>query len=210
MSWETWLAFTLAASIVLAIPGPTVLLVIGYSLSHGRRIAASTVAGVALGDLVAMTVSLAGLGALLATSATLFTVLKWIGAAYLVYLGIRLWRTPVPDAPGDASSAPVDAGTGRRAFRQAFVVTMLNPKSIAFFVAFVPQFVNPHTASLLDLAILEATFVALAAFNAALYALLAGQARRLLTAPVWRRRLNRTGGTALIGAGGATAALSTS
>ena len=209
MSWETWLAFTLAASIVLAIPGPTVLLVIGYSLSHGRRIAASTVAGVALGDLVAMTVSLAGLGALLATSATLFTILKWIGAAYLVYLGIRLWRTPVPETP-DAADAPVDGSTGRRAFRQAFVVTMLNPKSIAFFVAFVPQFVNPHTASLLDLAILEATFVALAAFNAALYALLAGQARRLLTAPVWRRRLNRTGGTALIGAGGATAALSTS
>ena len=206
MTWETWLAFTLAASIVLAIPGPTVLLVIGYSLSHGRKVAASTVAGVALGDLVAMTVSLAGLGALLATSATLFTVLKWVGAAYLVYLGIRLWRAPVPDA----MDAPVSRDTGRRAFRQAFVVTMLNPKSIAFFVAFVPQFVNPHTASLLDLAILEATFVALAAFNAALYALLAGQARRLLTAPVWRRRLNRTGGTALIGAGGATAALSTS
>ena len=205
MTWETWLAFTLAASIVLAIPGPTVLLVIGYSLSHGRRVAASTVAGVALGDLVAMTVSLAGLGALLATSATLFTVLKWIGAAYLIYLGIRLWRAPV----AEAAEAPVEPGTGRRAFRQAFVVTMLNPKSIAFFVAFVPQFVNPHTASLLDLAILEATFVGLAAFNAALYALLAGQARRLLTAPVWRRRLNRTGGTALIGAGGATAALST-
>ncbi len=209
MSLETWLAFSLAATIVLAIPGPTVLLVVGYSLSHGRRVAASTVAGVALGDLVAMTVSLAGLGALLATSATLFTVLKWVGAAYLVYLGIRLWRTPVPETP-DTADAPVDAATGRRAFRQAFVVTMLNPKSIAFFVAFVPQFVNPHTASLLDLAILEATFVALAAFNAALYALLAAQARRLLTAPVWRRRLNRTGGTALIGAGGATAALSTS
>lgn len=89
MSIELWLAFVAASAILLAIPGPTVLLVISYALGHGKRSATATVAGVALGDFTAMTASILGLGALLATSATLFTVLKWVGAAYLIYLGIK-------------------------------------------------------------------------------------------------------------------------
>src|SRR5689334_8088684 len=95
MSLETWTAFVLASVVLLAIPGPTILLVIGQSLGAGRRNALPLVAGVALGDLTAMTLSLAGLGALLAASATAFTVLKWVGAAYLVWLGLSLWRAPV-------------------------------------------------------------------------------------------------------------------
>src|SRR5258707_12041210 len=101
MSLETWFAFVLAASVLLAIPGPTVTLVIGYALGEGRRAAWATVAGVALGDFTAMTLSLLGLGAVLAASAALFTILKIAGAAYLVYLGVRLWRGPPlhPPAP---------------------------------------------------------------------------------------------------------------
>ena len=99
MSIETWLAFAAASCIMLAIPGPTILLVISYALGHGRKTALATVTGVTLGDFTAMTASLAGLGALLATSATLFTILKLIGAAYLMFLGIKLWRAPDRDRP---------------------------------------------------------------------------------------------------------------
>src|SRR3954454_7034472 len=95
MALEHWLAFVAASAVLLAIPGPTVLLVVSYTLGYGRKSAAAIVAGVALGDLTAMTASMLGLGAALAASATLFTVLRWIGGAYLVWLGVRLWRAPV-------------------------------------------------------------------------------------------------------------------
>jgi len=90
MDLNIWLAFCAAAIVMLLIPGPTILLVIGQSLGGGARNALPLVAGVALGDLTAMTLSLAGLGAILATSATLFTALKWVGAAYLVWLGVKM------------------------------------------------------------------------------------------------------------------------
>lgn len=198
MSLETWLAFAAAATAMLLIPGPTILLVVGQSLGGGRRNALPLVAGVAAGDLTAMTLSLAGLGALLATSATLFALLKWAGAAYLIYLGVRLWRAPVTaEAP-----PPLPAG---RAARDAFVVTALNPKSIAFFVAFVPQFLDPARAFLPQAATLVATFVALAALNALGYALLAGHLSGAVRRPHVRRTFNRLGGGALIGAGLAVA-----
>ncbi len=200
MTTETWLAFVAASLVMLAIPGPTTLLVIGQSLGAGRRHALPLVAGVALGDLTAITLSLAGLGALLATSATAFTVFKWAGAAYLVWLGVKLWRAPV-----DAAALP--ALTGRRAMRDAYVVTSLNPKGIAFFVAFVPQFISPAAAFLPQAPVLVASFVMLAAANAMTYALLAGRLSGIATRPGARRWFNRMGGTALIGAGLATAAM---
>ena len=195
MSLETWLAFVAATVVMLAIPGPTILLVIGQSLGAGRRAALPLVAGVALGDLTAMTLSLAGLGALLAASATLFTVLKFAGAAYLAWLGIRLWRAPVEEG----AMPPV---TARRAFRDAYVVTALNPKGIAFFVAFVPLFVDAGAAFVPQASLLEATFVTLAAVNAAIYALLASR-----LAGAVRRAFNRGGGLVQVGAGLATAAM---
>lgn len=200
MTFETWLSFAFAASAMLAIPGPTILLVIGQSLGAGRRHALPLVAGVALGDLTAMTLSLAGLGALLATSAAAFTVLKWTGAAYLVWLGVKLWRAPV----GSDAKEPLDA---RRALRQAYVVTALNPKGLAFFLAFVPQFLDTSLPFLPQAALLVATFVALAALNAAAYALLAGRVSGAVGRPVVRRWLNRAGGSVLVGAGVATAAM---
>lgn len=194
MTPETWFAFALATAVLLAIPGPTVLLVVGQSLAAGRRHALPLVAGVALGDLTAMTLSLGGLGTLLAASATAFAVLKWAGAAYLVVLGVRLWRAPV-----QADAAPPLGA--RAAFRQAYVVTALNPKGIAFFIAFVPQFVRPDAAFLPQAAILVATFVGMAAVSAGLYALLAGHLSSLVRRPSVRRGLNRAGGTVMVGAG---------
>lgn len=141
MSFEHWFAFAAASAVLLAIPGPTILLVISYALGHGRKIAGATVAGVALGDFTAMTASMLGLGALLATSAAVFTVLKWIGAAYLVWLGIKLWRAPV----GNDSGSTVETSPAERPLRiflHTYAVTALNPKSILFFVAFLPQFLD--------------------------------------------------------------------
>ncbi|HTI02001.1 MAG TPA: LysE family translocator [Acidisoma sp.] len=198
MAFHTWLTFLIAAALLLIIPGPTILLVIGQSLGGGRRRALPLVAGVALGDLTAMTLSLAGLGALLGASAAAFTLLKWIGAAYLVYLGLKLWRAPV-------EAAAVPPLKARAAFRQAYVVTALNPKSIAFFVAFVPQFITPESLFLRQATLLVATFVGLAAINALLYAMLAGHLSSLVRKPSVRRGFNRAGGTALIGAGAALA-----
>lgn len=200
MPIETWLAFVAATAVMLAIPGPTILLVIGQSLGAGTRAALPLVAGVALGDLTAMTLSLAGMGALLAASAALFAALKFAGAAYLVWLGVRLWRAPVETG----ASPPVSS---RRAFRDAYVVTALNPKSIAFFVAFVPLFVDAARPFPAQAALLVATFVSLAAVNAGIYALLAARLSGAVSRPAVRRAFNRTGGTLLIGAGVATAAL---
>ena len=201
MSLEAFLAFLVASAVLLAIPGPTILFVVGTSLARGRWAGLGTVPAVMLGDLVAMTASLAGLGALLAASATAFTVLKLVGAAYLVWLGIRMWRSP---------PAPVDLAAGGGADpgirRHAFVVTALNPKSIAFFVAFVPQFIDPSAPLLPQIVVMEATFVLLAGLNAALYAVLAGRARRFARDPRVLRAFGRVGGSALIGAGALTAA----
>ncbi|MDQ1080333.1 LysE family translocator [Pseudoroseomonas cervicalis] len=197
MPIENWLAFTAAAAILLAIPGPTILLVISYALGHGRRPAAAIVAGVALGDLTAMTASMAGLGALLATSAELFTLLRWVGAAYLVYLGLKLWRAPVRLPGGEAVPA---LGLGR-IFGHAYAVTALNPKSLVFFVAFVPQFLSPAAPFLPQVGVMVATFVTMAAANAALYGWLAASARGALRRPGVQRAVNRTGGGLLVGAG---------
>lgn len=198
MDLTLWLAFVATAIAMLVIPGPTILLVIGQSLGGGARNALPLAAGVALGDLTAMSLSLAGLGALLAASAAAFTALKWIGAAYLVWLGVKLWRAPVA---ADAAP-PLDA---RRAMRDAYVVTALNPKSIVFFVAFVPQFLDPARPFVTQAAVLVATFVALAALNALAYATLAARLSGAVRRPGLRRWLNRAGGTVLVGAGVAVA-----
>jgi threonine/homoserine/homoserine lactone efflux protein len=197
MAFETWGAFVAASAVLLLIPGPTVLLVVSYALGQGWRAALPMAVGVALGDFTAMTVSMLGLGALLMASATLFTLLKWLGAAYLVWLGVKLWR-----AGGTIDVPPRrDAVSARRMLGHAWLVTALNPKSITFFVAFLPQFLDPQRDFVTQLVIFEATFLTLAFANAAGYALLAARARAL----VRRRRtiiaLNRIGGGLLIGAG---------
>jgi threonine/homoserine/homoserine lactone efflux protein len=204
MSLELWVAFALASGALLAIPGPTVMVVVSYALGKGRSSAWSTVPGVTLGDFTAMTVSVLGAGAILAASATLFTVLKLFGAAYLIWLGIQLWRAdPSPEAvtSGDLT-AP-----GRRMFWNAYIVTALNPKSIVFFIAFLPQFIDPSAPWIIQFVVLEATFLGLAAANVVMWALLIEQIRTRFQRPSTLRRLNRIGGSFLIGAGLLTAAV---
>jgi threonine/homoserine/homoserine lactone efflux protein len=197
MPFDHWLTFVAASAVLLVIPGPTVLLVISYALGHGRKAAAAVVTGVALGDLIAMTASMLGLGAILATSAAIFTALRWIGGAYLIYLGVSLWRAPVYAA--DADDLP--RAEPARMLGHTYAITVLNPKTIVFFVAFVPQFLDATRPFLPQVVTLEATFVTLAALSATMYALLAAAARQRMRQPRVQRLVNCTGGSLLIGAG---------
>lgn len=203
MSIEIWAAFAAASALLLIIPGPTVLLVVSYALGQGWRTALPMAVGVALGDFTAMTLSLLGLGALLAASATLFTALKWIGAAYLVWLGVKLWR-----AGGNLDAPPrTDTVSSLRMLGHAWLVTTLNPKSIIFFVAFLPQFLNPQADFLAQMLVFESTFLTLAFANAFGYALVASKARRMVADPRALGVVNKVGGSLLIGAGVAAVSL---
>lgn len=205
MPLDLWLTFVAASTAMLLIPGPTVLLVLSYALSKGRSVALASAAGVALGDLLAMSASLIGLGALVMASATLFSVLKWLGATYLIWLGIKLLRS-APAGGLQAGTAGREVGA-RGVFGHAAVVTALNPKGIAFFIAFVPQFLRPDQALGPQFAILIATFVTLAALNALAYALLADRLRRTVGRPGFITGVTRVGGLTLMGMGVATAFL---
>ncbi|HEY9037949.1 MAG TPA: LysE family translocator [Roseovarius sp.] len=206
MPFDLWLAFVAASTALLLIPGPTVLLVLSYALSKGRSVAVASAAGVALGDLAAMSASLMGLGALVLASATLFTALKWVGAVYLVWLGIRLIRSaPSAGMSSGVIAAPNAQVTGRGVLVHAAAVTALNPKSIAFFIAFVPQFLTLDAPLLPQCAILIATFVALAALNALAWALLADRLRARIARPGVIAWITRGGGAALIAMGLMTA-----
>jgi threonine/homoserine/homoserine lactone efflux protein len=200
---DLWLAFVAASAVLLVIPGPTILTVISYSVAHGRRANLPLVAGVALGDCTALVLSLLGLGALLATAAFWFTVVKVAGGLYLVYLGARLLRAGIAPGPAAAAavSAPAQAGSRWRLFRNTWLVTALNPKGIVFFVAFLPQFTRAGDSLRLQLTLLAATFVVMATLNATLYAVFASAARRLLASPRAQRRFNLFGGSLLTGAG---------
>ncbi len=205
MTIETWLAFAGASILLLLIPGPTILLVIGDSLASRNRSSWSTVAGVAAGDTTAMAVSLAGAGALLAVSATAFTVLKFAGGAYLIWLGAR---SILQARASGRQTVPVEPKSAKRRFLSAYTVTALNPKSIVFFVAFVPQFVSPHQGFASQCGMLLPTFVCLAALNAACYARLARYAASRLTGAAAQRRFGYGGGAVLIGAGALTLRMS--
>lgn len=203
MPLELWLAFTAATIALLLIPGPTVLLVVSYALGQGWRTAFPMAVGTTLGDFTAMTLSLLGVGAVLAASATAFTIVKWVGAAYLVWLGIKLWR-----AGGALSAAPkTSAASPLKMLGHAWLVTALNPKGITFFVAFLPQFLSPDANLLTQMIVLEATFLTLAFANALGFAAIAARAGRLVKSPRAIGLVNKIGGSCLIGAGVATVSI---
>lgn len=198
MSIELWFAFAAASALLLIIPGPTILTVISYSMAHGRRANVPLVAAVALGDSTALVVSLLGLGALLATSAFWFTVVKWAGGLYLLYLGVKLLRAGISATERVVPAAP---GSRWKVFANTYLVTALNPKGIVFFVAFLPQFIDPSAGVTQQLWVLAITFVVMATLNATLYAVFAGSARKVLSSPRAQRRFNLAGGSLLSIAG---------
>ena len=195
MSPELYLAFVVPTVIALVVPGPTILLVVSYALARGRNVTLALVSGVILGDLIAMSVTLAGLGIVLAASASVFTMMKWAGALYLAWMGIGMIRKA-----GTATAelqAVGQRGSGT-AFRDGFIVTLLNPKSIGFFIAFVPQFIDSANPVVPQFLIMIVTFVGLGGINVLAYALLAARLRDKVTRPGALAWLQRAGGGVLI------------
>lgn len=153
------------------IPGPATLLTVARATSSGTRVGIATGAGIAAGDVIHTFMAIVGISAIIATSALLFSIIKYVGAAYLVYLGIRamLERAPSAVAP---QTLPISA---RSAFRQAVLAEVLNPKTALFFLAFLPQFVRPENGSvMLQLTILGAVFVLLGLMSTLIFAIGAG------------------------------------
>lgn len=197
---ESWLAFVAASAVVLVIPGPTILTVISYSVTQGRRAAIPLVAAVALGDSTALVLSLLGLGSVLAASDVAFTAIKTLGGAYLLWLGLRMMRTGLTKRA--LASAPAPLGISRlRLFLNTYAVTATNPKGIIFYIAFLPQFLDTASPAAGPILILAGTFVTLAIINAALYVTFASGAATLLASGSARRMFNLGGGALLSAAG---------
>ena len=170
MPLETWLAYTLVATTFLLIPGPTIILVISYSLLRGRQAVIALVLGVGFGDLTAMSLSFLGVGVLLQTVATAFYLIKWLGAAYLIWLGIKMWSSASDLTDLDKNNR---SHAWQEIFSSAYITTALNPKSIVFFLAFIPQFIEPELPFTTQVVILGATFFLLAILSVLGYAALA-------------------------------------
>ena len=184
MQLETWLTYALVTSSFLLIPGPTILLVISYSLIRGRQAVFALLLGVGLGDVVAMLLSFIGVGLLLQTVSIVFQFFKWIGAAYLIWLGIRMWRS---ESESLELTENIDTEVWHAIMANAFVITALNPKSIVFFLAFLPQFIDSEKYFIKQSLILGLTFLGLALLSVLLYSLLSslvGQHMRLPLIPV--------------------------
>jgi threonine/homoserine/homoserine lactone efflux protein len=202
MHWHIWLEFVIVSAMIGVVPGPGVTSIIGYALGSGRKTALSSVAGMAIGNAVAITLSLGGVGAILAASALAFSILKWAGALYLIILGmLTLIR----------STRPTDLSINRRpikpraAFFSNVALGMFHPKTIVFFISFVPQFINKDANYAAQAVLFGATFCLVVGFTDASYALAASKAAHLLRRPrtaVWSQRAS---GGVLIAAGVATA-----
>lgn len=193
MQFDIWLTFVVSAAVLTLIPGPSVLMVVGQALSHGRPTALRCIAGDLAGGVVVIALSLLGVGALLATSATLFQAVKWAGVAYLIFLGvehIRAARKPL------AAAAVPPSG-----FWAGFWTGVLNPKGIMFYVAFLSQFTDPTASFATQFTIIVCTSAVVVGGILALYALLAVQARLLFQSDLARRRIGYAGGGTLISGG---------
>ena len=198
-------AFLLAGVVLVAVPGPSVLFIVGRALAHGRRAALTSVAGNTTGVVLIVVAVALGVGAVAAASAAVFGVLKLVGAAYLVYLGVQTWRHrgDLADALGRPGAAP-----GRQVFWQGVAVGATNPKVLVLFVALLPQFTDPDAGRPgVQMLVLGLLFCLLAAVLDSVWGLAAGAARDwFATSPQRLRRVGGTGGLMMIGLG-ATLAL---
>lgn len=200
---ENLVAFMLTSLVIIVIPGPSVLFVIGRAIALGRRAGVLSVVGNALGTVPAVIAVAFGVGAIVASSVVAFTVIKIAGALYLVYLGIQAIRHRHAHIPG-IQQRPTRA---RRLLAEGFIVGLTNPKTIAFFVAVLPQFVDPTAGPVwMQLLLLGLVFEALALASDSIWALAAGTARAWFArSPRRISTLSATGGVMMIGLGGALA-----
>lgn len=204
MDFQLWLAFAVASLVIAVIPGPGVVSIIGFAISSGRSVALASVVGMAIGNAVAVSLSLSGAAAILATSALAFTVLKWAGAAYLITIGVFA----IVKSGQSISAVKANAGvSSRSALLTNLVVGTLHPKTIIFFVAFSAQFIRQDLPYLPQAVLLVLTFTLIAAVTDTLYALSASRAAQMLRSDRTKIWSLRAGGGVLVTAGLAMAAM---
>jgi threonine/homoserine/homoserine lactone efflux protein len=196
MSVELYLAFVAACIALALLPGPMVTLVIANGLRHGTRAALTNIAGAQAGLAIIIGIVAIGLTTLMATMGYWFDWVRFVGAAYLVWLGIKLVRAPIVGVKADAPLPPPRGGF----FLQGFVVTLSNPKVLVFFGAFIPQFMDLEKDHFSQVALLGVTFMVAGAIIDSVYALLAGRARLFFSARR-TRLLSRISGGFMIGGG---------
>ncbi len=196
MPLDLYLAFMAACVLLIAIPGPNVALIVANSVAHGARYGLMTVAGTASAMVFQLALVVLGASALLGLLAGLFDWLRWLGVAYLFWLGLRTWHSAASDLSGIAA----EPRSARAIFARGFLVSLTNPKTLLFYAAFLPQFVSAETAAATQqLLLLSGTFLAIAVLLDGTWALLAGHLRSLLRSRVGLR--NRLTGGLLMGAG---------
>lgn len=200
-SSSQWLAFLLASLLFIQVPGPSLLFTIGRALTVGRRQALLSVVGNALGVTTQALLAAAGLGAVVAASATAYTAVKSVGAVYVIWLGVQAIRRRAESRLALSTPVPVRRG---QALRIGFVVGITNPKTLLFFVAFLPQFVRPDAGPVgFPLALLGVVFGVVAVCSDSVWALLAARARQWFAREPRRLdTLGATGGVLMIGLGG--------
>lgn len=182
MDLDTWLIYLLAAIGLSLSPGPNGLLALTHGALHGRRKALYTIFGGAFGFVAVIALSLFGIGALLKTSLAWLTVMKWVGGAYLVWLGIQVWRSP---PIGIEIRGSAQSRAGGSLFRQGALSAITNPKALLFFTAFLPQFIDPARSLFIQFVIMAGTF---AAIEIATEAFIASMAHRISP---WLKRVGR-------------------
>lgn len=199
---STLAVFAAASLALIAVPGPSVLYIVGTSIAQGRRAGVASMLGVQTGALIHVAAAAIGVSAVLASSAGLFNLVRFAGAGYLVWLGVQRIRHA-----GDLDPAARPPRSHAHLFRQGVVVNVLNPKVAMFFLAFLPQFVDPGAASPgAQVLALGLVFVAIAIVSDGVYALVAGAAAERLRGSVSaRRRMDRLGGGVMIGLGAVAA-----
>lgn len=199
MDIHLFFAFCLAFTILAILPGPIVTLVVANSLNYGTRSGLATVTGANVGNTLLLGAIAVGLVTIFSLVSEVFAVVRWIGAGYLIWLGVKAWRA----SPDETSAVPSSTTprSDRAVFLQGFVVAVTNPKAITFFIAFLPQFVDPHLPAAPQLLALSTASVVIGVLSDGVYALLAGRVRGWLTAPGRRRLQSQLAGTLLIGTG---------
>ena len=195
MPLDLYLGFVAACAVLILIPGPNVALIVANSAAHGTRFGLLTVAGTSSAVVVQLTLTVLGATAVLSFLAASFDWLRWLGVAYLVWLGIAAWRAPAIDL---MRTAP-QPRSARVIYVRGFLVGLTNPKTLLFYGAFLPQFITPGPTAADQLLLLAVTFVVVATVLDGLWAILAGRLRALLA--VHARLRNRLTGGLLIGAG---------
>ena len=182
MAFESWLIYLLAATGLSLSPGPNGLLALTHGALHGHAKALYTICGGALGFVIVIALSMFGIGALLQTSLLWLTVMKWAGGAYLVWLGLQVWRSPPVGLELSGNATPLD---GASMFRQGLLSALTNPKALLFFAAFLPQFIDPARSLWLQFAVMAGTF---ALIEIATELLIARLAQRISP---WLQRVGR-------------------